>query len=478
MKKIVFFFCLLVHVYYVYADGTLDPEFGGGDGYITMPAGFYACGIAVQYDTNIIVAGSNVSNNFQVMRYLNDGTLDSTFNTNNSDNIGGIGTQGPAGIPFSVIAQPDGSIIVVGQDATGSNFQIAKYTYYGFLDTTFGTNGVTVGPKGFAIDSTLAINTANVSNIFNGNIVVAGNNDAGNGLIAQYNSSGVFSNTFAINSYGFGENVMVQSDSKVVMAGTNANGEMQITRYYGDGSVDRAFATNGIATGPSGVAAALLIQPDGKYVIAGYNLEATPQMLLARFTAEGTLDASFGTGGFVTGPANFFANSLALQADGKIIIGGDGSSTIKLTRYTATGILDTSFGSGGLVTGTIGNVFGIALQQNGYILTVGMDPIASNFQVARYTNSVPLTPPIFTSPLTNAVGQFTIEGVAQNPSQVYLYIDGSQVDSVYTDAGGANTWAVPTTLSHAGLYTLRAVALYKNGNSSSAVMDELRMYGK
>ena len=478
MKRGIYCFWLLVSGYLIYADGTLDPEFGGGLGYITMPAGFYASGIAVQYDTNIIVAGSNVSNNFQVMRYLSDGTLDSTFNTNNSDDIGGIGTQGPAGIPFSVIAQPDGSIIVVGQDATGSNFQIAKYTYYGFLDTTFGTNGVTVGPKGFAIDSTLAINTANVSNILNGNIVVVGNNDAGNGLIAQYNSSGVFSNTFAINSYGFGESVMVQSDSKVVMAGTNANGEMQITRYFGDGSVDRTFAVNGIVTGPSGVATALLIQPDGSYVVAGHDLSATPQMLLARFTPAGVPDASFGTDGVVTGPANFLANSLALQADGNIIVGGDGPSNIKLTRYTATGTLDATFGTGGVVIGTIGNVFGIALQQNGYILTVGMDSIASNFQVARYTNSVPFSAPIFTSPLTNPVGDITIEGTAQNPSQVYLYIDGSQIGSVYTDESGANTWSVPTTLSHAGLYTVRAVALYKDGNSNSAVMDELRMYGE
>jgi uncharacterized delta-60 repeat protein len=457
----------------LHADGVLDTTFGAGLGYITMPVGFFASGIAIQPDTKILVTGSSTTNTFQIVRYNNDGSFDLNFNTISgtisSCCMGGIGQTGPVGVPFSVCLQSDGSSIVVGQDVSGSNFQLAKYTSSGFLDTTYGTNGVVVGPTGYAIDGSIQID---------GRVVAVGTDISGHLLVVRYNANGSIASTFNVGAFGFAESIQVQYDGKIVIAGTNNAGNMQIIRYTSTGLVDTSFGTNGVVTGPAGVATALLIQPNGFYVITGYGLGLNPHMLAARYTHTGALDVTFGVGGIVTGPVNFLATCSALQSDGKIVIGGEGSSNIKLTRYTSTGMLDATFGVAGVVTGTIGDVFGLALQSNGYIVTVGLDPTATYFQVARYTGNSPMVASVFTSANVQQTGAVTITGATQNPSQVYLYVDSELVYSTFTDTV-ANSWTAPLTtiLTFPGLYTMRAISFYKDANLLTATMDELRVYG-
>lgn len=452
-----------------YADGTLDPSFGAGLGYVTLPEGFYASAVALQPDGKIVAVGTSTSNTFQIVRYNNDGTPDVTFNTTPCC-VGGIGQTGPVGVPFSVCVLPDGSYILAGQDKLGSSFQLAKYTQAGLLDTTFGTGGVVVGPIGYAIDASIQID---------GKIVVVGTDDSGHLLVVRYNHNGSISSSFNVGALGFAEALQIHYDGKIVIAGTNNAGNMQMIRYASTGAVDTSFGTGGVVTGPSGVATALLVQPNGAYILAGYTYGVSPHMIAARYTHAGVLDGTFGVGGIVTGPTNFFTSAAVLQSNGKIVIGGDGPSGIKLTRYTSSGTLDTTFGVGGVVTGTIGTVFGLALQANGYIVTVGMDPISSGFEIARYTGSSPMVTTALTSSSVQQTGAVIVTGAAQNPSQVYLYLDSSLVYSTFTDTI-ASTWTapLPTIITHPGLYTLRAVAFYKDANLSTAAMDELRVYGK
>lgn len=462
MKKIVLVLCALLNIGLLRADGFLDANFGEGYGYVALPKGFYARGVAIQDDAKIVITGLSTTNKFQVIRYNFDGNLDSTFNGT------GIGQEGPFGVPFSIIAHPDGSLIVVGQDSTGDNFQIAKYTTAGLLDTTFGTLGIVVGPNGFAVDSALQLD---------GKIVAAGNDNAGNFLVVRYNANGTIDTAFDLGPLGFAESVKIQNDGKVLVAGTDNAGNMQVVRYNDDGSLDNTFGTGGVVTGPQGIATSLVIQSDGYYVIGGYDLSTNPQMLLVRFNNSGFLDNSFGVSGVVTGPQDFLLNGMALQSDGSIVAGGQGASNIKLTRYDSDGDLDISFGISGITTNPIGDVFNVALGFGGYIITVGTDVSSNDFQVARYTSNYPLTALEITSQITNAAGSVVLEGTAQNPSQIFLYLDGIELGSVDTDSMGADTWTFTTTLSYPGLYTLRAVALYKNGNSSSAVGDIFRIYG-
>src|SRR5207244_6750560 len=88
------------------------------------------------------------------------------------------------------------------------------------------------------------------------------------------------------------------------------------------------------------------MQSDGKVVLAG---SSSGVFALARYTTNGTLDASFGVVGKLTMPTGE-GRSMALQSDGKIVVAGSTSSDFGLVRYTASGALDASFGTGGSVS--------------------------------------------------------------------------------------------------------------------------------
>src|SRR5919106_611287 len=195
--------------------------------------------------------------------------------------------------------------------------------------------------------------------------------------------------------------VSLQPDGKLVVAGTTytdndfSDEDFAIARYNTDGSLDASFGNNGRVTtdfpGLAAVISAVVIQPDGKIVVAGgaYPLFTfAGDFKVARYNPNGSLDTSFGAGGIVTtifpGDGSF-AFALALQSDGKIIAAGtdffdfnpgDMSDTdFALARYNSDGSLDTSFGNGGIVTtnflGAEDDVFSLLIQPDGKIVAVG-----------------------------------------------------------------------------------------------------------
>jgi uncharacterized delta-60 repeat protein len=203
----------------------------------------------------------------------------------------------------------------------------------------------------------------------------------------------------------------VQADGKVITVGrttTTAGGaDIAITRHLRDGTLDTAFGDGGrVVTAVadergSDEAAAVAVQADGKIVVGGYTTGAgnNRDFLLVRYLPDGTLDAAFGTGGKVVtaiGDDTDQVHALALQADGKIVAGGTAAFTgttgldFALARYTAAGTLDADFGTGGKVTTSFaGNaterVYALALQPVGNetrIVAVGGE---GRFIAARYT---------------------------------------------------------------------------------------------
>src|SRR6266571_3983905 len=211
--------------------------------------------------------------------------------------------------------------------------------------------------------------------------------------------------------------VAVQPDGKVLAAGyvflsAATNYDFALARYLPDGSLDPSFGTNGkVATdfhGSTDVARAVALQPDGKIVVAGYALRLDGpafDFALARYNADGSLDASFGVDGRVvtdfSAGGGIFANndgasSAALQSDGKIVVAG--ASTHELTfqdfamaRYNPDGSLDASFGNGGKAELSFFNnadidfISGVALQPDGKIVVAGITTTATrDFALARY----------------------------------------------------------------------------------------------
>jgi len=194
--------------------------------------------------------------------------------------------------------------------------------------------------------------------------------------------------------------VAIQADSKLVVVGTTykqndyTDEDFVVTRYNTDGTLDNTFGSRGkVRTDFPGLAAvpsSVVIQPDGKIVVAG---GAFPLFTFAgnfevvRYNPNGSLDTSFGSGGIVTTtfPEGSYAFDVALQPDGKIIAAGtvfvdfnpgDMSDTdFALARYNPDGSLDTTFGDGGTVTtdflGNEDDAFSVLIQPDGKIVAVG-----------------------------------------------------------------------------------------------------------
>jgi uncharacterized delta-60 repeat protein len=165
------------------------------------------------------------------------------------------------------------------------------------------------------------------------------------------------------------------------------------------GDLDMSFGGSGKVTTNSpmtAVAQSLLLQPDGKFVAAGFaSSGGLMKFALARFLPGGSLDTGFGTGGLLNttfGSLESWINAMALQADGKIICAGAVSAGsnwgIALARYHSDGTLDTTFGTGGLVTTAIGGssaANAVAVRPDGKILVAGWGyGGAGQFVLLRY----------------------------------------------------------------------------------------------
>ncbi|MBV8036348.1 hypothetical protein [Roseateles sp.] len=170
--------------------------------------------------------------------------------------------------------------------------------------------------------------------------------------------------------------VAVQADGKAVVVGYGVFGggatgtDFMLLRHLRDGGLDTSFGNGGrVGTAfnngsRSGEALAVAVQPDGKILVAGTSDQGASgyDFALARYNADGTLDASFGTGGRVTtsfGNGDDKAYALLLQPDGKIVLGGGSNqgatgNDFALARYLPNGSLDAGFGNGGKVLTAIG----------------------------------------------------------------------------------------------------------------------------
>jgi uncharacterized delta-60 repeat protein len=168
---------------------------------------------------------------------------------------------------------------------------------------------------------------------------------------------------------------------------------MHVLRVDGNGALDctfndppRTLPCDGygtyLNTSPAGytTSRSVLVQLDGRIVVTGY---AQPDFLAVRLLGDGTLDGSFGTGGIVQGGAAGYA--LALQADGRILVNGTGG--LGLRRLHPDGAWDTSFGADGNLGAPVGELAQtVVLDAYGRILVAGLDTSGGqrSFALARF----------------------------------------------------------------------------------------------
>ncbi len=288
-------------------------------------------------------------------------------------------------------------------------------------------------------------------------------------LDPSFDLDGIVSTDIA-NSEDVGRSVVVQADGKVIVAGntTDSLNHFCLVRYHTDGAVDSSFGTNGIVITrfpPAGsIIYGLALQSDGKILAGG---SATPGFALARYHTDGSLDNSFGTSGIVTtsiqgNPA--VAQSIAIQADGKIVLGGfsnnflvDGSSCV-VVRYNTDGSLDQTFSNGGIAItdiipgsglNAVDQIRDLKVQPDGKIVSAGF--AADKIALIRHNSDGSLDQSFGsggiiahnTTGVIDAVaiqnnGSITVAGFQNNPYSDFMLVrfdNSGNLDSTFGTSG-------------------------------------------
>ncbi|MEY2716608.1 MAG: hypothetical protein RIT24_2951, partial [Planctomycetota bacterium] len=346
------------------SDGSLDTGFDPGTG-----ANDTVRALALQPDGKVLVGGSlttmnGLSRNY-IARLNSDGSLDTGFDP-------GTGANGPV---RALALQSDGKMFVGGSFTTMNGVTargIARLDSAGGPDTTFVSpigSGATVTamalqPDGRLIASWLQVtitgpyssyttysyqrlfSTGNVDGTFagvngtfstldvrclvlqsDGKVLIGGTFSAIGGAsrngIARLTSSGLNDSTFnpGTGTSGSVYSLALQPDGKVLVGGAfgsmNGLARSTVARLYSGGAVDLGFLPS---AGVSSEVLAVARQLDGKLIVGGYfaSVADVPRNRIARLNSDGSLDTGFNPG---TG-ANNYVLSLALQSDGKVLVGG------------------------------------------------------------------------------------------------------------------------------------------------------------
>ncbi|MFK8045333.1 MAG: T9SS type A sorting domain-containing protein [Crocinitomicaceae bacterium] len=422
-KCLVFTFVLFIQCTVLNAqDGILDNSFDS-DGIVTMDinsSNDVMKSIITQPDGKIIVAGYTsdmISDQFCVVRFNSDGSLDNSFGLN-----GVVTTPFPfTSVASDMALQANGKIIVAGHTWSGTqnNFALARYNADGSLDVSFGNSGLisTSIISSSAIAKVLEIQ--NDGKIIVGGTVMDSPPDGSSLAIVRYNQNGTLDNTFGIGGVsttdvapGFGltaldiiNDLIIQLDGKMVVCG-NSGPDGVLLRYNTDGSLDSSFGLNGVvienfsASGMT-VLNGVDIQQGGKIVAVGFvtGMNGFSDMIVTRYITDGSLDTSFGSLGLLTeslSPSQDGAQDICLQQDGKILVAGNIADSIYnfgLVRYHPDGSTDSTFGSNGVAKTAINAessyLHAIAIQTDGKILatgSIGADP--TDLAIVRYSSTV------------------------------------------------------------------------------------------
>ena len=258
-------------------------------------------GIALDASGRILVTGISSNgagnNDMAIWRYNADGTLDTSFASQGyvvHDNAAGGSSHESA---EAIVLDASGRILVAGSSTNGtpnSDMAIWRYNVDGTLDTSFNSVGYVVHDS------------------------AAGGNDDDKGNVITLDASG-----------------------RILVAGESDNGtpntDMAIWRYNVDGTLDTSFASQGFvvhhgAAGGSSndIGYGIALDSNGRILVAGYSNNGTPNqdMAIWRYNADGTVDTTFASQGFVVhddaagGSGNDYGEAIVLDASGRILVGG------------------------------------------------------------------------------------------------------------------------------------------------------------
>ena len=311
-----------------------------------LPSGQYLlCGFGGD-----ITAGGLTRN--EILRLNANGTADASFNTGAGASLGGGGNGSGYGNDYAL--QPDGKLLVGGSFdtfGTAPAASVVRLNPNGSVDA-----GFSVGTGVDAINGDAVYGVAVQPD---GKIVVGGyfadfNGQVANGL-ARVNANGSVDAGFAspLQSSSAVENVVVQPDGKIIVSGdlylSGATTSAGLVRLLPSGALDPAFSLAGFNSFTISLVTTsyadqgLVLQPDGKLLVAGSFRTATRAVNVVRLNANGTLDGTFqAAGGSDEAP-----RTLGLETNGTVLVGGAfdtfGGTENNLNRLAATGAIDAAY---------------------------------------------------------------------------------------------------------------------------------------
>jgi uncharacterized delta-60 repeat protein len=416
------------------ADGSLDTTFNpttGSNGELIRK-------VIVQPNSKILVAGTFLNFNGTatdgLVRLNDNGTVDNTFEI-----AGGT----PLFFEIASLAlQPDGKILACYDYFDNSlqyGIDVIRFNSDATNDPTFDTN----------TDNRLYAYDLNV--LADGNILVGGSfptlNNQQHLRLVKLNSNGNLVNTFnpSISTAGTIYAIEKQPDGKTIIVGNfyyvNGVAKNLIARLNPDGSLDNSFNPSSELFG---AIYDLVILPNGKIVIGGAfgGTALFPGRSFARLNSDGSLDADLNVNRILVSTANV----LALQPDGKILVGGEifdlsSSNRPVLSRINADGSLDNSFNAASN-TGAI--IRDILVQPGGKIVVGGRFFSQINFQrqnIARLNNNGTLD-----TGFSSTTQQEVLSLAQQSDGKVYVsgvslsrYSSEGIIDSTFNAGSGTNS---------------------------------------
>ncbi|MGZ8898778.1 MAG: hypothetical protein ACXW3Z_01665, partial [Limisphaerales bacterium] len=367
------------HITRLNADGTLDNTFTPSL-VLLVPEGDGVNAIVPLADGKLLIGGGfttiNGTNRNYLARLNASGSLDTTFLN---------GLNGPSSVVKAVVLQPDGKVLI-GGDFTGVNGvsrnRLARLNANGSTDATFG-NGLSFAFQ-FGV-SALALQA-------DGKVLAGGGFFGPPDFLVRMNSNGTVDSTFsaAVIPDNSSLDAPITSilvhpdDGKIIIGGTllvvNSVESKRVARLEASGAVDTTFDTS--ARGINGLVNTAALHSNGRILIGGAftRVNGVPRSRFARLNADGTLDTTF-----PDTAVNGSVNAVAVSTDGKIIIAGDfnrvhGIDRVSIARLNSDGTLDATFLNS--VSGVPGGVNAVALQPDGKVLIGGF---------FRFVNSIART---------------------------------------------------------------------------------------
>lgn len=434
-------FCLSVGASWSQLNGELDLTFGDG-GIVIYPVSTLESfqDVVMQDDQKIIALGMSFNGSFvstaHVMRFNPDGSLDETFGN------AGIFTYNlnfEANL-YTCVIDGDGKIIVAGSTTDYNDYRILimRLNTDGTLDSSFGDAGVVVENVSPAV--------------------------------------GYFEN--------FAYGLALDANDNILVSGSSYNENYilrpVVLRFTETGDLDTTFGENGVASGPAGEGAssfqAVLVQPDGKIIAAGYYGYTVfwTVLMVARFNEDGTPDTTFSEDGNIQdsyGGVDDKAFSAALTNDGAILIAGMSISNTTdysglVMKITSDGELDTTFGDNGAALADIGAfdfADDLSVLNDGSIVVAGSGGSSDNFDMTIWKFLPNGTPDI----------SFDGDGVVQQELEnqnAFSYGVAIQADGKVVIAGQAKA---PNNINHFLLARLEHEAII---NVNEMVANDFNMY--